>query len=161
MISANRLSLAALSALWLMTDSGFAQDTRLPATYQTLEGFRPGPEGSIIIAMQAGGRVDARHLGEACASWITAAPDVRLRHAASSFPLRIATQSAQPVVLLLNHPDGSWACSRSTANDRGEHRAELTAPPYRSGTYDIWVGTVTPPLVDTRLILDEPVTPGP
>lgn len=117
-----------------------AQDFNANPNYGTLNlttGFTPDPQ---VINLQSGGNLDARNLNQACAGFISNAPDVRLNFTGgSSLPLIISVASASDTTLVVNGPDGSWYCDDDSGVNGLNPQIRFNSP--RSGRYEIWVGT--------------------
>ena len=123
-------------------------DLSLDATFGSIEletGFMPDPHA---IEMAAGGPLDASGLGVGCVGYIAVAPDVELTYeAGDTFPLHIYAVSEADTTLVVNLPDGSWACN----DDASGFNPLLSMESPMSGVYDIYVGHYdsadTPPAV--------------
>jgi len=130
-----RLLLAAFS-LASVAGPAVAQDIDASATYQEIEldsGFSGDPR---VIAVRAGGSIDASRLGSPCAGFIAGPPDVRLTYDAGSLPLLI---SASDTTLVVNAPDGRWYCDDDSGEAPLNPMVRFNNP--ASGRYEIWVGT--------------------
>lgn len=127
------LALAALAAA-----PAAAQDVNANPNYGTVAlngGFTPDPH---VIALRAGGDLNASGAAGNCRGFITSAPDVRLNFNAGSLPLIISVAADSDTTLVVNGPDGSWYCD----DDGGEGTnpsIRINGP--KSGRYEIWVGT--------------------
>ena len=121
--------------------SGSGLDYTLPANYggQSLQtGFIPDP---VNIEIAAGGNVDVEATGidDMCWGYASAAPDYELTYeAGNTFDLYLSATSDSDTVIIVNGPDGQWAC-----NDDGSAGLNpgLMFENPQSGVYDIWVGT--------------------
>ncbi len=89
------------------------------------------------VAISAGGSVDASALGAGCVGMIGDPPDFDLTYEAGTLPLYISATSDSDVTLVVNLPDGSWACDDDSA---GDLNPGLRFDNPQSGLYDIWVG---------------------
>jgi hypothetical protein len=96
-------------------------------------GFAPDPR---IIAVTAGGSLNAATLGSDCVGSVANSPDVRLNYTAGSLPLYISVESGSDTTLAVNGPDGQWYCNDDT---NGTNPVVHFANP-GSGQYDIYVG---------------------
>jgi len=123
-------------------------DISLDPTFGTVEletGFMPDPH---TTDMAAGGPLDASGLGEGCVGYIAEAPDVDFVYTAGDdFPLNLYVVSEADTTLVVNLPDGSWACN----DDSNGFNPLLSMESPESGLYNIYVGhydsTDTPPAV--------------
>jgi len=105
-------------------------------TVSLTSGYQPDPH---VVALLAGGNIDASGLGSNCRGAITSAPDVRLVYSASTIlPLIISAASQADTTLVINAPDGSWYC-----NDDGGSglNPSIRFSNPQSGRYEVWVGT--------------------
>lgn len=130
-----------IAALMAFSTPALAQDFSLAPNFgQTTltAGFSPDPYTVDIIA---GGDVDASQSPGAsgCVGMISNAPDFRLTYEAGGLPLHIFAAAASDVGLVVNTPDGSWACDDDSG---GNLNPALTFSSPASGNYDIWVSAV-------------------
>jgi len=126
LISATAIALVAGAA-------ALAQDYSLDpnfGTYSLSAGFTPDPAELQVVA---GGTIDASTLGYNCAGMISNAPDVRLNW--SGGQITLGANSNEDTTIVVNTPDGSWACNDDT---NGLNPAVTLSG---SGQYDIWIGT--------------------
>jgi hypothetical protein len=73
-----------------------------------------------------------------CRGYADAAPDYQLTFEAGNvFDLYIYAQSEGDATLIVNGPDGAWACN----DDQDGLNPGLVFENPTSGVYDIWVGT--------------------
>ena len=103
----------------------------------TLEaGFTPDP---YEVSLISGGDISASDaVGDFCSGYAASAPDFDLYYTAGSLPLNIFAESDSDTTLIVNLPDGSWACD----DDGGEGVDPLLVfENPQSGLYDIWVGS--------------------
>lgn len=128
-----------LAGIAAIASPAFAQTASLPASFGTTTlqgGFSPDPQSVQIVA---GGAIDASQ-GETgaagCFGMIADAPDYRLNFTPGDLPLNIFAESAGDVSLVVNLPDGSWACD----DDTHGFNPALTFENPMPGQYDIWVG---------------------
>jgi hypothetical protein len=129
-----RLALA-FAAMAALLRPSLAQDATTPQAVVSLKAnFTPDP---FLLDVVAGGTVPADGLGGSdCAGSVTARPTLRLDYHAAGLPLFVSATSPSAVTLLVNLPDGRWACSERF---RGMEPGIVFRNP-RSGPYDIWVG---------------------
>jgi hypothetical protein len=99
-------------------------------------GFTPDP---FTRSIRAGGTDDVPSgLGSDCQGYVNAAaPDFDLNYSAGSYALNIYAKSSADVTLIVNLPDGSWACSDDAEGSNPHVRLGNPA----SGNYNIWIGT--------------------
>ncbi len=111
--------------------------SRAPAfgTLNLAANFAPDP---VVVNVTAGGNVPAERLGGSqCLGTIADAPDVRLNYrAGQGLPLYISATSRADVTLVVNLPNGRWACNDDF---RGTDPGLIFINP-QSGQYDIWIG---------------------
>lgn len=133
--------LVLLAGIAAIANPAFAQNASLPATFGTTTlqgGFTPDPTS---VAVVAGGEIDASQRvsgAGGCFGMIADAPDYRLNFTPGGLPLNIFAESAGDVSLVVNLPDGSWACN----DDANGFNPALTFENPMPGQYDIWVGLV-------------------
>ncbi len=131
------------------------QDTSLSANFGEIRlsaGFTPDPYRRELTA---GGGIDAyteTDLPGSCVGKITAAPDFEVTYDAGSLPLVFRVRSNTDTTLIVNGPDGSWACDDDSWGD-GDPEVRFSKP--RSGTYDIWVGTFGDAAAPATLLITE------
>ena len=137
----------ALIAAATLSPEAQAQDVFADPLYGTVNldsGFLPDPH---TVQVEAGGAMDASSLGSGCNGYITAEqPDVRLNFNAGSLPLYLYVQSAEDTTLVVNLPDGTWACNDDFIG-------------LDPGQYDIWVGTYAPGNVPQATLLISELNP--
>jgi S1-C subfamily serine protease len=124
-------------------------------------GFTPDP---FRVTVTAGGSVAAAYLGGGCTGFAAQAPDYRLSWSGSSAELRFffrADDSGDDTVIIINKPDGSWACNDDADEGDGlDPMLVLANPP--AGRYDIWVGSYNEGdfVAGTLYITERPLSPG-
>jgi len=132
-----RLLIAAAFALAL-AGPAMAQDYNATPNFGELHlspGFTPDPG---LIAMRAGGDLNAADKFKGCTGYITNAPDIRLYwDGTGSLSLKISAVSNADTTLVVNAPDGQFYCSDDEGDDSNP---SLTLTPV-AGRYEIWVGT--------------------
>ncbi len=102
----------------------------------TLEsGFSEDP---YSIYISAGGANDASTVAAGCVGSIGGPPDFNLHYTAGSLPLYISVAADEDTTLVVNTPDGSWACDDDSGD--GPLDPGLTWNKPASGTYNVWVG---------------------
>ncbi len=115
-----------------------ALDPSLDSNYgeATLDaGFLPDP---YVIDILAGGDLAAEYSADSmCWGYVTAAPDFELDFNAGDMPLFISAESDADTTIIINTPDGEWACNDDQV---GLNPGVMFESP-QSGVYDIWVGT--------------------
>lgn len=134
-----RSLLTAAAAICIVDVSAQAQNVSLSPTYGTISlssGFSPDP---YVVSLDAGGSISASNIG--CTGYIANAPDLRLNYrAGDSLPLIISVTSEADTTLVINTPNGGWACNDDGGNGSNPS-IRFNAP--QTGQYDIWVGTYT------------------
>lgn len=99
-------------------------------------GFMPDPN---VSRGTSGGSIDASTLSPACRGWISQQPDHLFVASAPFSNLRVVVNGAgQDTTLVVQRPDGSYACDDDT-----ENRDPVVAGGFPPGTYKIWVGSYT------------------
>jgi hypothetical protein len=109
------MAAAALAAIGAA--GAWAQDPSAEPYYGSVSlsaGFADDPHE---VAISAGGSVDASALGAGCVGMIGDPPDFDLTYEAGTLPLYISATSSSDVSLIINMPDGSWACDDDSAGD--------------------------------------------
>ncbi|MEE4637161.1 MAG: serine protease [Wenzhouxiangella sp.] len=107
--------------------------------YHLGAGFVPDP---YRVSVTSGGSVPVSYLAGDCVGFAAQAPDYRLHWAGGGSELRIlfdAGQQGDDTVLLVNMPDGSWACNDDANADTVNPMVVVSNPP--AGVYDIWVAS--------------------
>lgn len=128
----------ALLALSVLPTLALAQDYNRRPSFGTVNlnaNFAPDPYN---VNVTAGGNVPAERVGgRDCVGSIANAPDVRLNYnAGQGLPLYLSAVSNADVTLVVNLPDGSWACNDDF---QGTNPGLIFRRPL-SGQYDIWIG---------------------
>jgi hypothetical protein len=129
--------LLAAAASVALGAGAYAQSPDGEPTYGsvTLEaGFSDDPHA---VSITAGGDIDASGVG--CVGMIADAPDYDLYYTPGDLPLYLSAESGSDVSLIVNLPDGSWACDDDSA---GNLNPGLTFDSPQSGLYDVWIGAV-------------------
>ena len=100
-------------------------------------GFEPDP---YALEMISGGEVAANYLGGECTGYAAIAPDFRLTWRGTSRELSVlfAANDGDDTTLLVNLPDGSWACNDDADGTLDPMVVLLDPSP---GQYDVWVGS--------------------
>lgn len=147
--------LALTLALAVPTGTAVAQNASLKANFGEISlrnGFTPDP---YRVSLTAGGSIDAytdTPLPAACVGNISQAPDFEVTYAAGSLPLVFRTLSSRDTTLIINGPDGRWACDDDSYGD-GDAEVRFNRP--QSGTYDIWVGVFEGGTAPATLLITE------
>lgn len=129
---------AVLVLATLLAGSASAQNASLNPNSGQVElraGFSPDP---YTVSVVAGGSLDGNRLPGACTGWISDAPDFRVTYSAGSLPLAFRTVSEADTTLIINGPNGDWACDDDSFGD-GDAQVVFQKP--ASGVYDVWIGT--------------------
>ena len=100
-------------------------------------GFEPDP---YALEMLSGGEVAATYLGGECMGYAAVAPDFRISWSGTSAELNVlfVADDGDDTTLLVNRPDGSWACN-DDADGTLDPMVVLRNP--SPGQYDVWVGS--------------------
>ena len=99
--------------------------------------FSPDPHETRA---EAGGIREVQGLGTDCSGWIDhARPDVNLNYQAGSLPLYISVVPQAGTTLIINDPSGRWLCN----DGMGGRNPGIVIQRPASGTYNIWIGTVS------------------
>ena len=121
-------------------------------------GFLPDP---YRVTVTSGGTVPVSYLGGDCTGFAAQAPDYRLHWAGSAAELRILFSASQggDTVLVINRPDGSWACNDDASANTVNPLVVFNTP--LAGVYDIWVASFDQDTyIDGTLhITERPLTP--
>lgn len=114
----------------------------LDPTYGTIT--LEGGFDSSELRMQAGGRIDASYLGGDCVGFAASAPDLRVQwRGGGGLRISFRADGRGDATLLVNLPDGSWACNDDASLLTTNPRVDLRDAP--AGQYDIWVGNFDGP----------------
>lgn len=99
-------------------------------------GFTPDPQ---LLSGTAGGPVQASNLSPQCTGWISTEPNHLVQAGANFAMLRFLVNGGnQDTTLVVQRPDGSYACDDDT-----EGRHPIVQGPAAAGLYRIWVGAYT------------------
>lgn len=135
------LAWAAVSAQADPTPTPDAENPE-PSAYLTLDmqaGFALDP---FLVSLNGGGEVDASTLDDACVGYINDRPVLTANWTGAVDALRIFFYSDSDSTLVIQRPDGSYACADDV--DENVLDAELVAEQPAAGTYKIWVGSYEP-----------------
>jgi len=99
--------------------------------------FVPDPR---LIALSAGGPVNASTLAAGCVGWVSRAPDYRVEWTtnANAGALIFSAASQSDTVLVIKDAQGNWRCDDDGGEGSFNPAIRIQAPP--SGRYDVWVG---------------------
>lgn len=99
-------------------------------------GFTPDPSEIRVVS---GGSLDARGmgLGAGCVGHATATPDVILHYSNPASMLRFFVRAQGDTALLINDPNGRWACN----DDASGTNPMVTFNRPAAGQYDVWVSS--------------------
>lgn len=142
-----RLLLAAL-ALVIAAPLAQAQSVGEPPTYGAVTlraGFTPDPH---TVRLTAGGSTAVEISG--CNGTVADAPDVNLTWGGGS-TLYIYSTSDSDTTLLVNLPDGSWACD----DDSMGTDPLIIVNNAPSGLYNVWSGTFGGGTAAARVMISE------
>jgi hypothetical protein len=141
-ISAVIGAVLAVAAASVGAGAASAQDPSLSASFGSVRlrsGFTPDP---YVVSVYAGGSINAyrdTNLPGACVGKIARAPDFSVTYSAGSLPLVFRVVSNVDTSLIVNGPDGRWACDDDSYGDL-DPQVVYRRPD--SGKYDIWVGVM-------------------
>lgn len=128
----------ALAVILACAAPAAAQDYNAATNYGEVTlrpGFTPDPH---MVALRAGGSIDASTRFGSCSGYITQQPDYRLYwNGDGNLNLTISAISNADVTLVVNGPNGEWYCD----DDSGEDLNPLLALKPTAGRYEIWIGT--------------------
>jgi len=132
------LAAVALAATALAIEPVVAQNFNRAPSFGTVNlsaNFAPDP---YRVNVTAGGNIPAERLGGSqCTGTIADAPDVRLNYrAGQGLPLFLSVQSSADTTLVVNLPNGQWACN----DDFQGLNPGLVFRTPQSGQYAIWIG---------------------
>lgn len=102
-------------------------------TVDLAPGFMPDPK---VVSGTSGGGIDASTLNASCNGWVSQTPDHILAASANFSSLRIMAASQGDITLVVQKPDGSYAC-----NDDTEGTNPVVAGAIQQGNYKIWIGS--------------------
>jgi hypothetical protein len=103
-------------------------------TVTLTSGFTPDPH---VAQGTSGGSIDASTVNAACNGWISSTPDHLLAAGTPFGNLRVMTHSESDTTLVIQKPDGSYACNDDT--DGLNPLVVIANAP--AGTYKIWIGS--------------------
>lgn len=134
LLAALAATAAALTAL-----PATAQDASLQANFGSVTLASGFPNDPNQVRVVSGGNIDASTaIGQGCRGMISRAPDYQVTYTAGSLPLAFYTQSDSDTTLVINGPDGRWACDDDSG---GNLNARVLYSRPQSGVYDVWVGS--------------------
>lgn len=96
-------------------------------------GFVPDPK---VVSGTSGGDIDASTLNAACTGWVTETPDHILATSGDFSSLRVMAHSAGDITLVVQKPDGTYACDDDT-----EGTDPVVEAAMQQGNYKIWIGS--------------------
>lgn len=125
-------------------------ETATHGTFNLAGSFLPDPATRPVTA---GGPVsipDALSGVNGCRGMTTSAPTVELLYSGSG-TVHIYTEGSADTTLAVNAPNGTWYCNDDGPGIGTDAGLSLSGP----GTYDIYVGTYSGNLEQTRLMISE------
>jgi hypothetical protein len=144
--------LLSLALLALAASPAFAQNPGGDPTFGDVrlnEGF---PNDPYSVDLVAGGSINVRK-GSCNYGVVADAPDVDFYYTSSgNSDLYIYAVSSEDTTILVNLPDGSWACDD---DGYGDGDPILVIRDGDAGLYNIWVGTYGEDTVDATLFISE------
>lgn len=143
---------SALVLLALTAPLAAAQDPSADPNFgsaQLEEGFMPDPYSADLLA---GGSVLPAVSG--CSfGHVSEVPDLDLYYSTTgASDLYVYAVSGSDTTILVNLPDGSWACDDDSY---GDGDPLVVIPAAEAGLYNIWVGTYDGEMADATLHLSE------
>ncbi len=126
------------------------QQSPLFGSVELRSGFTPDPHS---VEITAGGSTRNPVNGADCVGFIAAdQPDFNVDYSAGSvFDLTIYVHSGSDTALLIRTPDGEWTCNRD--HDGLNPSVRFSSP--SSGTYHVWVATVSGGTAPATLFVSE------
>lgn len=110
------------------------------------------PLDPFLVSVNGGGELDASMLGGKCHGFINGSPTMTVNWTGKADRVRVFTYSDSDPVLVIQSPDGKFACADDTSTLALDSQIEITNPP--AGKYNIWVGSAAPKqLLPTILVL--------
>ncbi|WP_125256729.1 peptidase S1 [Brevundimonas fluminis] len=96
--------------------------------------------GDHAVELKAGGleNIDVTEMLPDCRGFVSRGPHFVVDYTAGEAPLVFLVHSKADTTLLVNFPNGSWACDDDSGLNGGDPGLVIFAAP--SGQYDIWVG---------------------
>lgn len=129
--------LLAASALQLcIAASANAQEIGIEPAYGRVN-LAAGEEHTVQI--KAGGSQEVARILPNCAGFVARGPDFTVDYTTGEAPLVFLAHSEADTTLLINFPDGKWACDDNSGLDGRDPGMVIYFAP--SGQYDVWVGT--------------------
>lgn len=104
-------------------------------TLNLASGFTPDPQ---VVAVTAGGTMDAGSISPGCLGSVANSPDVRVNYTAGSLPLIFSVSSNDDTTLVINGPDGRWHCDDDGGVNGLNPAIRFDNP--QSGQYDVYIG---------------------
>ncbi|MEM9192254.1 MAG: hypothetical protein AAGF12_23980 [Myxococcota bacterium] len=98
-------------------------------------GFMPDPH---VVNGTSGGGVNAATMNTACNGWVSGTPDHLFVATGAMSDLRIVAHATADITLVVQKPDGSYACNDDSSEGLNP-LVEMPAVP--AGTYKVWVGS--------------------
>jgi hypothetical protein len=143
--------MAAVSIAFPLSARG--QSISADATYGDIAlsaGFTPDPWAKHLTA---GGSTSPDH-GSCSYGYVANAPDIELTWEGNGSTLYVYVMSkgGADATLLVNTPDGSWACDD---DGFGDTDPIIQIAKAQSGVYDIWVGTYSSSTFGATLFVSE------
>ncbi len=131
-----RILLAASTLQLGVVASADAQEIGIPPAYGSVS-LAAGEQHTVQL--KAGGSENVARLLPNCVGFVAEGPDFVVQYTSGEAPLVFLAHSEADTTLLVNFPDGKWACDdNSGLNGRDPGMVIYFAP---SGQYDVWVGT--------------------
>ena len=134
-----RISAGAVVALLASSGLAWAQQPGFEPAYGSAD---LSAADDHRIELKAGGHEDASRVGRGCVGMVADYPDFVFNYTPGEAPLIITATSRADTTLLLNFPDGSWACNDDGGEGDPNPGIVIHRPP--AGRYDVWVGAKQP-----------------
>lgn len=130
----------ALFAIVATTGSAATAAQQPPETaFITVDPEAGFPLDPFIISLQAGGPVDASTVAKACKGFVAKRPAVTVDYNGKAEILKVFFYSDGDPVLMIQTPDGKFACNDNTSPTLLDPTVTLTKP--AQGRYNVWLGS--------------------
>jgi hypothetical protein len=153
MLHKRHISTFALIALFIAARIGVTQDTLNPAgdprygRYELAPAFAPSPFTRDALS---GGDIEVKalRLGDNCLGYAASDPDFLIELTSEFNRITFLVASADDTTLIINLPNGSWACDDDT-NGLNPALVLHDAP---AGAYRLWIGSYSAETYDESIL---------